>query len=52
LDRVATDEDEILGMSFLALRCITTMLHLPSLATSGGPEQMLPIDADDFGAPL
>jgi hypothetical protein len=50
--RLVTDEEEISGLSFLAFRRIGTMLRLPSLATSGRPEQMISIDADDLAAAL
>ncbi len=50
--RLVTDEEEISGLSFLAFRRIATMLRLPSLATSGRPEQMISIDADDLAAAL
>ncbi len=50
--RLFTDEEEISGLSFLAFRRIGTMLRLPSLATSGRPEQMISIDADDLAAAL
>ena len=50
--RLVTDEEEISGLSFLAFRRVGTMLRLPSLATSGRPEQMISIDADDLAAAL
>ncbi len=50
--RLVTDEAEISGLSFLAFRRIGTMLRLPSPATSGRPEQMISIDADDLAAAL
>jgi hypothetical protein len=50
--RVMTDEEEISGLSFLAFRRVATMLRLPSLATSGRPEQMISIDADELSAAL
>ena len=48
--RLVTDEEEISGLSFVAFRRVGTMLRLPSLATSGGPEQMISIDAKDLAA--
>jgi hypothetical protein len=48
--RLATDEEEIPGLSFLAFRRVGTILHLPSLATSGRPEQMVQIDAAGLAA--
>jgi hypothetical protein len=50
--RLVTDEAEISGLSLLAVRRIGTMLRLPSLATSGRPEQIISIDADDLAAAL
>jgi hypothetical protein len=50
--RLVTDEEEISGLSFLAFRRVGTMLRLPSLATSGRPEQMISIGADDLAAAL
>ncbi len=50
--RLVTDEEEISGLSFLAFRRIATMLRLPSLAASGGSEQMIAIDVDDLADAL
>jgi hypothetical protein len=50
--RLVTDEEEILGVSFLAFRRIETRLRLPSLATANRPVQMIPIDANDLAAAL
>ncbi len=50
--RLLTDEEEITGLSFVAFRRVGTMLRLPSLATSGRPEQMISIDAKDLAAAL
>lgn len=50
--RLVTDEEEISGLSFLAFRRIATMLRLPSLTTSGKPEQMISIDVADLAAAL
>jgi hypothetical protein len=50
--RLVTDEEEISGLSFLAFRRVGTMLRLPSLATSGRPEQMISIGAADLAAAL
>jgi hypothetical protein len=50
--RLVTDEEEISGLSFLAFRRVGTMLRLPSLATSGRPEQMISIGAEDLAAAL
>jgi hypothetical protein len=50
--RLVTDEEEISGLSRVAFRRVGTMLRLPSLETGGGPEQMVAIDASEFGAAL
>jgi len=50
--RLVTDEEEISGLSFVAFRRVGTMLRLPSLATSGRPEQMISIDVKDLAAAL
>ncbi len=50
--RLVTDEEEISGLSFVAFRRVGTMLRLPSLAKSDGPEQMISIDAKDLAAAL
>jgi hypothetical protein len=50
--RLVTDEEEISGLSFVAFRRVGTRLRLPSLATSGRPEQMISIDAKDLAAAL
>lgn len=54
--RVVTDEEEISGLSFLAFRRVATTLRLPSLATTGGQEQLqeqfIAIDADELSAAL
>ncbi len=50
--RLLTDEEEIPGLSFVAFRRVRTMLRIPSLATSGKPEQMISIDAKDLAAAL
>jgi hypothetical protein len=50
--RVVTDEEEISGLSFLAFRRVATMLRLPSVASSGGREEMIFIDANELLAAL
>jgi hypothetical protein len=50
--RVVTDEDEIQGLSFLAFHRVGTLLHLPSLATTTGSEQMVQIDPASLAAAL
>ena len=50
--RLVTDEEEISVLSFLAFRRIGIKLRLPSLATSGRPEQMIAINAEELAAAL
>ncbi|MDI9849911.1 hypothetical protein QM467_17860 [Rhodoblastus sp. 17X3] len=50
--RVLTDEEEIPGLSFLAYRRVATILRLPSLATSGRPEEMISINAAELSAAM
>ncbi|WP_294537842.1 hypothetical protein [uncultured Rhodoblastus sp.] len=50
--RLVTDEEEISGLSRVAFRRVGTTLRLPSLETKGGPEQMVSIDASEFGIAL
>ena len=44
--RIAIDEEEILGLSFLTFKRVATMLYVPALSTPGGPHQMF---ADNAG---
>jgi hypothetical protein len=41
--RLVTDEEEILGLSFLAFRRTATMLHTPAISVVGGSEQVFEI---------
>lgn len=50
--RLVTDEEEISGLSFLAFRRVATLLRLPSLASSGRPEQTIAISAEGLAAAL
>jgi hypothetical protein len=50
--RIVTDEEEISGLSIVAFHRIGTMLHLPSLETKGGPEQLVSIDAGELASAL
>ncbi|MDI9848837.1 hypothetical protein QM467_12290 [Rhodoblastus sp. 17X3] len=50
--RVITDEEEISGLSFVAFRCIATMLRFPSLPTAGRREETVNIDANEFSTAL
>jgi hypothetical protein len=48
--RVAVDEDEILGLSFLAYRRTAPMRQVPALSTAAGPRQVFVVDADELAA--
>lgn len=50
--RVLTEEEEIPGLSFLAYRRVATMLRLPSMATMGGRQEMISINAAELSAAL
>jgi hypothetical protein len=48
--QLAIDEEEILGLSFLAFKRVTTMLYVPALSTPGGPDQVFVVNADELAA--
>lgn len=50
--RLVTDEEEIIGLSFLAFRRTATMLHVPAIAVSSIPKQVLPVDPAELDAVL
>jgi hypothetical protein len=50
--RLVTDEEEILGLSFLAFQRTATMLHLPALSTIGQTAQVYRIDPVELAAKL
>jgi hypothetical protein len=54
--RLVTDEEEILGLSFLAFRRTATMLHTPAispaLSMSGHPNQVFTVNAAELAAAL
>jgi hypothetical protein len=50
--RIAVDEDEILGLSFVAFRRTATMLHVPALSASIGRAEMFVLDADELAAAI
>ena len=50
--RLVTDEEEILGLSFLAYRRVATMLHLPAVGISSGRHQVVPVDPEELAAAL
>ena len=51
--RLVTDEEEILGLSFLALRRTATMLHIPAVSVhSSGWNQVFLVDPVELAAAL
>lgn len=50
--RVMIDEEQILGLSFIAYRRMATMLHTPAVAAPQGRAESLAIDAADLEAAL
>ncbi len=48
--RLVTDEEEVLGLSFLAFRRVATMLHIPAVSISNGTSQVFRIDPDELAA--
>lgn len=50
--RLVTDEEEILGLSFLAFQRTATMLHLPAVSTAGQTAQVYHIDPVELAAKL
>ena len=49
---VVTDEEEILGLSYLAFRRLATMLHLPAVGVSRTRAEVVCIDPVEFAAAL
>lgn len=50
--RVAIDEEQILGLSFIAYRRVATMLHTPALAAPQGRSAILSVNAAELDAAL
>ncbi|MFZ2468215.1 MAG: hypothetical protein WAW54_07465 [Parvibaculum sedimenti] len=50
--RLVADEEEILGLSFLAFRRIATMLHVPAISITSGINQVFRIDPIALAAAL
>jgi hypothetical protein len=48
--RLAVDEEDIAGLSFLAFKRVATMLHAPAVSAPGGPNQMFVVNADELAA--
>lgn len=50
--RVAVDDEEIEGLSFVSYRRVATMLHTPAVATTNGRHEMYLVDAVELAAAL
>ncbi len=54
--RLVMDEEEILGLSFLAFRRTATMLHIPAispaLSISARPKQVFPVNSAELAPAL
>lgn len=50
--RIVTENEEIPGLSFIAYRRTSTMLHLPALTASAGKTQVFSVDRDELEAAL
>ncbi|SON55022.1 hypothetical protein HDIA_1481 [Hartmannibacter diazotrophicus] len=50
--RLVIDEEEILGLTFLAYRRAATMLHIPAINVQGLSRQVLLLESDELEAAL
>lgn len=50
--RIVTDEEEIVGISFLAFRRTATLLHVPAIEISKTARQVVSIDPAELDAIL
>lgn len=50
--RLVVDDEEILGLSFLAFRRMATMLLTPAISISGGPDQVFPVTSAEIATAL
>lgn len=50
--RLVIDEEEIIGLSFLAYRRIATMLHTPALSALDGKHQVFQTNPSEIEAAL
>jgi hypothetical protein len=50
--RLVTDEEEVLGLSFLAFRRVATMLHVPAISVQSGVHQVFPVDPVELAGAL
>jgi hypothetical protein len=48
--RTVCDEEDIPGLSFLAVRRVATMLQVPALSAPGGPTEMFLVNPDELAA--
>ena len=50
--RLVIDEEEIVGLSFLAYQSTATMLHTPAISVLKGPHQVFLIDPVELATAL
>ena len=50
--RLVIDEEEIIGLSFVAYRRTSTVLHVPASATASSHQQAFPTDPGELEAAL
>ena len=50
--RIVTENEEIPGLSFIAYRRTSTMLHLPALTVGAGKLQVFSVDRNELEAVL
>ncbi|MDD3447343.1 MAG: hypothetical protein PHS60_18220 [Zavarzinia sp.] len=50
--RVVTDEEQILGVSFVAFQRTATMLHLPALSAASRTRQVVTVDPVELASAL
>lgn len=50
--RIVIDEEQLLGLSFIAYRRMATMLHTPALAAPRGRTECLSVNAAELDAAL
>lgn len=50
--RLSIDEEEILGLSFLAYRHMATLLHTPAISIIDGVHQVFTVDSAELEAAL
>jgi hypothetical protein len=50
--RLTTDEEQLPGLSFIAFRRMTTMLHLPAKPLPGGKREIVSVDPAELAEAL